>query len=406
MILKRHIAVIALSFTSAFAQDAPALAAPAAETPAVAAPAAEAPAVAAPAAEAPAVVAPVPPPADPAAPAVPAPAPPPPLTDIRQVQIQVWISQTDEDGLREIGSNINYTRFVRGREQSGSLERVRTETFNPSGTTFQTTLPAPDSNTYPDNVRLTPESDTPWTPGNTLVNDLGRPGEVQINAHRGAGLTYDIIDTDRGTIDGILRGIETKADSDLISRPELLVMNNAIAEIRAGDEIPFQSVTYTSTTPSLKITWRSLGVNIYLQPTILTPDLVQINIPNLEVSDRLKDTPIQGLQIPVFSSRRQTGTVIVPNAQTLVIGGLSTRAIRKTEKRVPIIGRLPVLGIPFRGRSNEATTSQLLVFISPTIVDLRAMKPEMESALNFWQGNEWQNIDEMSQEVELMDEDL
>ncbi|HRK33043.1 MAG TPA: type II and III secretion system protein [Candidatus Hydrogenedentes bacterium] len=351
-----------------------------------------------------------PPPAEAAAPppVVPAEAPPPPapLTDIRQVQIQVWISQTDENGLREIGSNLNYTRFVRGQEQSGSLERVRTETFFPSGTTFQTTLPAPDSGTYPDNVRLTPESDTPWTPGNTLVQDLGRPGEFQINAQRGAGLTYDIIDSDRGTIDGILRGIETKADSDLISRPELLVMNNGIAEIRAGDEIPFQSVTYTSTVPSLKITWRNLGVNIYLKPIILTPDLVQIDIPNLEVSDRLKNTPIQGLQIPVFSSRRQTGSVIVPNAETLVVGGLSTRAIRKTEKRVPIVGKLPVLGIPFRGRSNEATTSQLLVFISPTIVDLRTMKPEMESALNFWQGKEWENVDELSQEVGLMDEDL
>jgi len=147
-------------------------------------------------------------------------------------------------------------------------------------------------------------------------------------------------------------------------------------------------------------------VNIYLKPIILTPDLVQIDIPNLEVSDRLKNTPIQGLQIPVFSSRRQTGSVIVPNAETLVVGGLSTRAIRKTEKRVPIVGKLPVLGIPFRGRSNEATTSQLLVFISPTIVDLRTMKPEMESALNFWQGKEWENVDELSQEVGLMDEDL
>ena len=52
------------------------------------------------------------------------------LTDIRQVQIQIWISQTYEAGLREIGSNINYTRFVRGEEQSGSLERIRTETFS------------------------------------------------------------------------------------------------------------------------------------------------------------------------------------------------------------------------------------------------------------------------------------
>lgn len=363
--------------------------------------------------EAPVAAAPPNPAAEPAPPPTPNPAAPPPAdasppppADIRQVQIQVWISQTDEDGIREIGSNINYTRFVRGVEQSGSVERVRTETFNPSSRQFQVTLPAPDGNTYPDNVRLTPDSDTAWTPGNTLAQDLARPGESLITTQRGAGLTYNIVDTGRGTIDGILRAIETTTDSDLISRPELLVMNQGIAEIRAGDEIPFQSVEYKGAVPTLNIVWRSLGVNIYLKPTILTQDLVQIDITNLEVSDRLKDTPIQGLQVPVFSSRRQTGTVLVPNTQTLVIGGLSSRIVRKTEKRVPIIGRLPVLGLPFRGRTNQALNSHLLIFVSPTIVDLREMSSEMGGALNFWQGHEWENSDRFGEEVRLMDEDL
>lgn len=309
--------------------------------------------------------------------------------------------------MREIGSNLNYTRFVRGREQSGSVERVRTETFNATERDLRATLPAPDSNPYPDNLRLTPESDTEWTPGTTIGADTSRPGEFLINVQRGAGLTYTILDKDRGTIDGILRGIETTSDSDLMSKPELLISNNGMAEIRAGDEIPFQTVAYTTTTiPTLKITWRNLGVNIQLKPTILAPDLIGITIPNLDVSDRLKETPIQGLQVPVFSARRQIGSVLVPNAQTLVIGGLSSRVVRKTEKRVPIIGKLPVLGIPFRSRSNEATNSQLLIFISPTIVDLRTMKPEMDSALNFWQSNEWQNSGQVQQEVELMNEDL
>lgn len=356
---------------------------------------------------------PAPPPPEAAAAPPPAEAAPPPeaaalppVMDIRQVQIQIWISQTDEAGLREIGSNLNYTRYVRGREQSGSLERVRTETFSPTSRDFRATLPAPDSNTYPDNVRLTPESDTAWTPGNTIVPDPTRPGEFLVNVQRGAGLSYTILDTGRGTIDGILRGIETTSDSDLISKPELLVANGGKAEIKSGDEIPFQTVQYTSAVPTLKITWRSLGVNIQLEPTIVAPDLISINIPVLDVSDRLKETPIQGLQVPVFSARRQIGAVFVPDAQTLVIGGLSSRVIRKSERRVPIIGSLPVVGIPFRSRSNDAINSQLLIFISPTIVDLRTMKPEMESALNFWQGKEWENSEQLQQEVELMNEDL
>ncbi|GMV94574.1 MAG: hypothetical protein AMXMBFR82_43520 [Candidatus Hydrogenedentota bacterium] len=276
----------------------------------------------------------------------------------------------------------------------------------PTDQTFQSTLPAPDGSPYPDNVRLTPESDTAWTPGNSLVNDPNRPGESQLNTQRGAGLTYSIIDDDRGTIDGILRAIETKSDSDLISKPELLVINEQIAEIKAGDDVPFQGVEYKNGVPLLKIEWRQLGVNINLKPVILPNDIIQIDITNLEVSDRLRDTPIQGLQVPVFSSRKQTGSVLVPNTQTLVIGGLSSRVIRKTEKRVPIVGRLPVLGIPFRGRDNDILNSHLLIFVSPTVVNLREMNPPMEDALDFWRGSEWRNRDKLQQEAELMDEEL
>jgi general secretion pathway protein D len=183
----------------------------------------------------------------------------------------------------------------------------------------------------------------------------------------------------------------------------LLVINDQFAKINAGDDVPFQGVEYKNGVPLLKIEWRQLGVNIDLKPFILPNDIVRIDIAKLEVSDRLRDTPIQGLQVPVFSSRKQTGAVLVPNNQTLVIGGLASRVIRKTEKRVPIIGRLPVLGIPFRGRQNDILNSNLLIFLSPTIVDLREMTPPMEDALDFWRGSEWRNRDKLQQEVELMD---
>jgi hypothetical protein len=221
---------------------------------------------------------------------------PPPDTadDIRQVQIQIWISQTDEDGLRELGTNLNYTRFVRGNEQSGSVERIETNTFdifdtNPTDNrpqTFETTLPAPDSNPFPDNVRLSPDTANVFAPsGNTLVARPNRPGEFNVNTYRGVGLSWSIIDADRGTLDGIFRGIETKTDSDLISKPEILVMNENTASIQAGEEFPYQKVVYDGGNPQLSVDWKRIGVNLELKPTILSDeDLVQIDITNLKSS--------------------------------------------------------------------------------------------------------------------------
>ncbi|GMV99471.1 MAG: hypothetical protein AMXMBFR84_06100 [Candidatus Hydrogenedentota bacterium] len=360
--------------------------------------------------------APAPPPADPAAAAAPPPAeapppPPPPPPQpldipIRQVQIQVWISQTDEDGLREIGSNLNYVRRVRDDETGAAVERVRTNTFDPTSGPFTTVLPAPDGGPYRDNVRLTPESNTPWTPGNILLTDPNNPEEFFVDTRAGAGLTYSIIDDDRGTIEGLIRAIESKTDSDLISKPSLLVVDKAKATIKTGDEIPYQNVEYKNGQPVLGITWKPIGVNIQLMPQILGEGLIAIDITQLEVIDRLRDTPIQGLQVPIFSTRSQSGSVLIPNGESLVIGGLSSRVVRSAERRVPIVGKLPFVGAPFRGRRNEALNSHLLVFIMPTEVNLRDTNETMQGALDFWRETEWRNRERIEEEIQYMEDSL
>ncbi|HNV21821.1 MAG TPA: type II and III secretion system protein [Candidatus Hydrogenedentes bacterium] len=316
---------------------------------------------------------------------------------IRQVQIQVWISETTEDGLRDIGTNLDYTRFVRGNENSGSVERISTRVFDPNS--FQVTLPAADANPYADNVRLTPDFPASVAQGSTLQGDA-------ITTQSGAGITFSIIDSGTGTIDGIIRGIEQKSDADLISKPELLVVENGTAEIHAGEEIPYQSLIYQKGRAQLQVTWRQVGVNLSIQPVILDDDMIEINLAKLNVVDQLPSSPIRGIDLPVFSTREQTGQVLVPNGQTLVIGGLSTRNVTKTERRIPLVGKMPVLGAPFRGRRVEARNSHLLIFLSPTIVDLRNLRPEAISALNFWREEKWKNLDRIEQEIEIMEDEL
>lgn len=333
--------------------------------------------------------------------AAPAEQPPPPpepdLQPLRQVQVQVWISETTEDGLRNIGTNLNYSRVVRGEEQSGSVERVVSRVFDPNA--FEVVLPVPNNQGYPGNVRLTP--DVPRTVATPQVIE-----NSGISAPSGAGMTFSIIDSNRGTIDGIMRAIEQTADADLISKPELLVVEGQTAHIAAGEEVPYQALVYQKGRAQLQVQWRTVGVNMGITPTVLSNDMIQIALSQLEVSDRLPSSPIRGIDLPVFSTRSQTGMVVVPNAQTLVIGGLSTRNVFKSERRLPVVGKLPVLGVPFRGRRMEARNSHLLIFVSPTIVDLRNLKPEAISALNFWREERWKNLDRIEQEIEIMENEL
>ncbi|MBI4556782.1 MAG: type II and III secretion system protein [Candidatus Hydrogenedentes bacterium] len=330
------------------------------------------------------------------APAPPPPAAAPPMPDpktvsTRQIQMQVWISETGEEGLRDLGANLTYTRFVRGVEQSGSLERVTTSVFNPLDRNFTVTLPAPDLSPPPDNLR--PDQ------AGTLADG--------VQTQSGVGLSMSIINPGYGTIEGLFRGIERKSDLDLVSKPEVLVRDNQEAAIHAGGQVPIRQLAYDpGFRPQLSVTWKDVGVTARIKPKALSDDLIQIIITKMDVSDVVRVDKIRGLDLPVLSTRSQTGLVVVPNGQTIVIGGLSSSIVRNTERRVPIVGKMPLVGIPFRGRKAESSKTNLLIFIRPTLIDLRDLKPEAESALNFWREEKWQNMNRISQEIKILQDEL
>ena len=86
----------------------------------------------------------------------------------------------------------------------------------------------------------------------------------------------------------------------------------------------------------------------------------------------------------------------------MVIGGLSSQVTRRTERRVPFLGRVPVLGILFRSRQSEIQKTHLMIFVSPTVVDLREMTPSAANALDFWRNGSWKNEEAIGDEMRLM----
>ena len=337
------------------------------------------------------------------APEAAAPAAAPAPVDIRQIQLQAWISETNESGLRNVGANLNYTRFVEGVEQTGSVQQITSSVFNPLSDFETVSLPVPSSNPP---SPFEPQYTNPAFPTPMRPDQNGGAAGIQTQA--GFGLTATVIDSGQGTLDAVFRGIERKADGELISKPELLVINGKPATIKAGGKFPFQSVAYPKGQPQLSVAWRDLGVSLNVTPTILPDDMVKLSITQLDVTDIARVDNIRGVDMPVFSTRSQTGAVLVPDGHTIVIGGLSSRVLRKTERRVPILGRVPVLGVPFRSRSSEADIRTLLIFVSPTVVDLRNLTDEAYSALNFWKnrGSGWDNQERIEREIEAMENNM
>lgn len=310
--------------------------------------------------------------------------------DLRQVQIQVWISEAGEQGLRDLGANLKYTRFIRGQEQDGNVQQIDSQVHANPNTQYGVTLPVQDQALF----------DPPMRP------DMSPPLSDGLQTQEGVGMTFTLIAQNYGSIDGIFRAIETSSDLDLISKPELLVINNTPAEIHAGGEIPYQAISYNNNVPQLKVTWQPIGVSMKLTPSIRNDDLIELHIEQLEVSDIARIDSVRGIDLPVFSSRSQSGKVLVPNAQTLVIGGLSSRTVRRAERRVPVLGAIPIVGVPFRSRETEANTSQLVILVSPTVVDVRGDEGEVRNALEFWRREDWSRKEAIEEERDRLDRQL
>ena len=302
----------------------------------------------------------------------------------RQVQMHVWISETNEQGLRDIGTNLTYTRFA---DNSGDkVQQIVTNVFDPLNPRFSVTLPAPSQTNFSGPLRPDVNSEL---------------GGIQTQA--GAGLTFSLIESNHGQIDGTIRAIEQNNDVDLISKPELLVIDGMIAEIKAGGKVPYQDLQYNDKgVPRLNVAFKDVGVSMKIRPTIRDDNLIRLEIVQLEVTDVSRVDNIRGVDLPVFAKRSQTGIVLVPEGQAMVIGGLSSQVTRRTERRVPILGRIPIVGILFRGRQSEIQKTHLMIFVSPTIVDLREMTPSAANALDFWRNGSWNNEEAIADEMRLM----
>jgi len=326
------------------------------------------------------------------------------------VQIQAWISETSEKGLRDVGVNLNFTRFIDGVEQSGSVQQVRTNMFD-SVTDFErVTLPTPVAPEDQLSQLPSDEASAARSGFNSTLRDSSDeatsiPG---IQTRSGFGFTGTIV-TDHGTIDNVFRSIERQSDLDLVSKPEVLVVDQGEAMVRAGGKVPYQNATANIYgAMQLDVLWRDVGVNLNVIPQILPDNSIRLTLKQLDVTDVDRIENNRGVDLPVFAKRSQTGVVVVPNGQTLVVGGLSSRIVRRADRRVPVIGALPIIGMPFRSRETDADITHLLVFVSPTIVDLRALNKQSQSALEFWQqrGNEWENADRIKEEINLLETEL
>jgi len=175
-------------------------------------------------------------------------------------------------------------------------------------------------------------------------------------------------------IGALAQALATDGDSNVLSTPSIVTMDNHAASINVGQEVPFLSGSFLSegistaegqVNPFQTIQREEVGLKLSVTPNINEDDTIMLAIEQ-EVSSL---APVVGAVDLVTNKRTLQTRVMVPNGSMLVLGGLISDELNESIERVPGLSRLPLLGDLFTFRSSDQTKRNLMVFIRPRILD-------------------------------------
>jgi general secretion pathway protein D len=193
-------------------------------------------------------------------------------------------------------------------------------------------------------------------------------------------MTVPIVGTDGSSIDLTVPGFaalfslsEFRGAVDILSSPQILTSDNTEAEIIVGQNVPFISkiergLTTGDQAPFASIERKDVGITLRLTPQISEGDYVKLDIYQ-EISSVRESLAGEVTEVGPTTSVRSTKTsVVVRDAQTVVIGGLMEEKDEQTETRVPFLHRIPILGWLFKFKGSSKLKTNLLVFITPHVI--------------------------------------
>jgi type IV pilus assembly protein PilQ len=212
------------------------------------------------------------------------------------------------------------------------------------------------------------------TVGKVSGNDiqLGTFGSGQaLPAVTGAGdLALSLLDLANGNLLSLeLRALEADDKGKVISNPRVVTSNQKPAVILNGTQVPYVTTSVTNGVVQQTVTFKDAFLCLLVDPQILNNDAIILTV---EVQkDAVRIVPEIGNDIPAIDTKRIKTQVRVNNGETLVLGGIFDGTERALVKKVPLLGDVPVFGNLFKTTSKENSKTELIIFLTPRILDER-----------------------------------
>ncbi len=304
----------------------------------------------------------------------------------RQVVIQALLVEVELDNTDELGVELGLqgsTLFDRSVTAAEDLVTLSTTNTSPNG--VQTTTQNIVSQAAQPGFLFA----NPNTPlGNNSFGQGADPGAVgtqglsnfslgRVNGDLGyGGLVFS---ASSANVSVLIRALAARTNVHILSRPQIRTLDNLLAQIQVGQQVPvIDGVNINqlgAATPIIR--QDSAGIILTVTPRIRDDDEIVMEVIAEKsafdltegVSLFVDQTTGVSIDSPVKDITSAQTTVSVPTGQTVVIGGMITKADATIERKVPWIGDLPIVGQAFRYDSTTTQRSELLIFLTPRILD-------------------------------------
>lgn len=212
-------------------------------------------------------------------------------------------------------------------------------------------------------------------------------GNYNVKTGTDFGVAQDILSTGGysvavtgGDISMLLHALATKGRLEVLSRPQVMASDNQQAEIKIGQRVPIitssrslDSSSSTSASTFNTINYQDVGILLTVTPRINDDGFIRLDVAP-EVSS-IAATSVQiskDVNAVVINSRSAKTTVSVQDGHTIVIGGLITSKNEEREKKVPVIGDIPLIGNLFKSTTKKKERTELLVILTPRVIQNQA----------------------------------
>jgi type IV pilus assembly protein PilQ len=196
-----------------------------------------------------------------------------------------------------------------------------------------------------------------------------------LTAPAATDFTYGTLNA--STLSAVLQMLKTRSNTNILSNPKIVTLDNQKARIVVGSQYPIPTYTYNEQQAKLQVSgweYKDIGIIFEVTPHVNNAGFVTIDL-QPKITAILDFVTVENTQLPRLSTEEATTKVMIKDGDTLVIAGLIKDQVTDTKKRVPILGDVPLIGEAFRKSETTKTKTELLIFLTPHIIT-----PELDTA--------------------------